>query len=155
MSRQVVKATINDVPQMHKLINYFADKHLMLGRPLSILYEDIRNFIVVKEGDEVLGCVALGICWADLAEVKSLAVKEGYQRQGIGADLVKACIEEAKALNIIEVFCLTYQDDFFKVMGFDYISKDKLPRKVWGECYLCPKYPDCDEIAMVYKVIDR
>ncbi|MFH1639192.1 MAG: N-acetyltransferase [Chloroflexota bacterium] len=150
MSYPVVKARISDVPQMHKLINHFADRGEMLARPLSELYENIRNFFVVRNGDTVLGCGALGICWSDLAEIKSLAVIEGKQLQGIGGDIVRVCLDEARELEISTVFCLTYKPGFFQKMGFSLIDKEKLPRKVWGECYRCPKYPDCDEIAMIY-----
>ena len=151
MQIQVQKARMCDVPQMHKLINYFADKGEMLARPLSEIYENLRDYFVVRSGDEVLGCVALGIMWQDLAEVKSLAVVEPAQRRGIGEALVTACLNEAKALDIDTVFCLTYKPGFFEKQGFDYIEKEELPRKVWGECYRCAKYPDCDEIAMIYK----
>ncbi len=74
MPIQVEKARISNVPQMHKLINYFADKGEMLARPISEIYENIRDFFVVREDDKVLGCVALGVMWHDLAEIKSLAV---------------------------------------------------------------------------------
>jgi amino-acid N-acetyltransferase len=150
MPFQVQKARMDDVSQMHKLINFFADRGEMLARPLSEIYENLRDYFVVKNGDEVLGCVALGIMWRDLAEVKSLAVLEKMQHQGMGDAMVKACMNEAKALDIETVFCLTYKPKFFEKQGFDYIEKEELPRKVWGECYRCPKYPDCDEIAMIY-----
>ena len=26
-------------------------------------------------------------------------------------------------------------------------------RKVWGECLRCPKFPNCNEIAMVYHLV--
>jgi amino-acid N-acetyltransferase len=146
----VQKAKLADVPQVHKLINYFADRGEMLARPLSEIYENLRGFFVIKNGDEVVGCVALGIMWRDLAEVKSLAVLETRQRQGMGEALVKACLIEARALDIDTVFCLTYKPGFFEKQGFTLIEKEELPRKVWGECYRCSKYPDCDEIAMIY-----
>ena len=149
MPIQVKKARIDDVPQLHKLINYFAERGEMLARPLSELYENVRDFFVVKDGDRVLGCGALGIMWSDLAEVKSVAVLENDQRHGIGRAIVKACLNEAKELGIPTVFCLTYKPAFFEKMGFSLVDKEKLPRKVWGECYRCPKYPDCDEIAMI------
>jgi amino-acid N-acetyltransferase len=140
---------MNDVPQIQKLINFFADRGEMLARPLSEIYENLRDYFVVRNEDEILGCVALGIMWRDLAEVKSLAVLVKAQRQGMGEALVKACIDEALSLDIDTVFCLTYKPKFFEKQEFDYIDKEELPRKVWGECYRCPKYPDCDEIAMI------
>ncbi len=146
----VEKAKIGDVTQMHKLINYFADKDEMLARPLSEIYENIRDYFVVRQGDQVIGCAALHVSWSDLAEIKSVAVAEGSQQQRIGAQLVEACLQEAKGLGISIVFCLTYKPAFFEKFGFGQVDKMKLPRKVWTECYRCPKFPDCDEVALIY-----
>lgn len=148
---QVEKAKITDVPQIHKLINSFAEKGLMLARPLSDLYEDVRDFFVVRNGGKIIGCAALAIAWEDLAEIRSVAVAEEAQKQGIGAQLVQACIKEAKELGIKTVFCFTYRPNFFKEQGFVDIDKMELPRKVWTDCFRCPKFPNCDEIALVYK----
>jgi len=149
---KVEKARIGDAPEMHRLINYFADKGEMLARPLSEIYENIRDYFVVREGDSVVGCVALHVSWADLAEIKSLAVAEGQQDKGIGVGLVTACLEEAHNLNIPTIFCLTYKPGFFEQLDFHQVDMAELPRKVWGECQRCPKYPDCDEVALVYEL---
>ncbi len=135
---------------MHQLINYFADKGEMLARPLSELYENIRDYFVVREGERVIACAALHVSWADLAEIKSVAVAEASQEQRIGTQLVDACLKEAKELGIPTVFCLTYRPAFFEKCGFSQIEKTELPHKVWGECYRCPKFPNCDEVALVY-----
>ena len=144
------KARINDVTQMHKLINYFADRDEMLARPLSEIYENIRDYFVVKQGERVIACTALHVNWSDLAEIKSLAVAEDSQEQGIGAQLVEACLGEARELGIPTVFCLTYKPAFFEQFGFSQLEKAELPHKVWGECYRCPKFPNCDEVALIY-----
>ncbi len=144
------KARVSDVPQMHKLINYFADKGEMLARSLSEIYENIRDYFVVRQGERVIACVALHISWSDLAEIKSLAVTEDYQKQGIGDQLIEACLKEAKELGIPTIFCLTYKPAFFEKAGFSQVDKAELPHKVWGECYRCPKFPDCDEVALIY-----
>ena len=146
----VEKAKISDAPQMHQLINYFADKDLMLARPLSEIYENIRDYFVVRRDEQVIACAALHVSWSDLAEIKSVAVDEDNQRQGIGDQLIKACLEEAKELGITTVFCLSYTPAFFKKFGFTQVDKMELPRKVWTECYRCPKFPNCDEVALIY-----
>ncbi len=147
---QVEKAKVSDVTQMHQLINYFADKDEMLARPLSELYENIRDYFVVRQGERVIACAALHVSWSDLAEIKSLAVAEDSQKQRIGAQLVETCLNEARELGIPTVFCLTYQPGFFEKFGFSQRDKMELPRKVWTECYRCPKFPDCDEVALTY-----
>ncbi|MBA7518293.1 Amino-acid acetyltransferase [subsurface metagenome] len=144
------KARVSDVPQMHKLINSFADKGEMLARSLSEIYENIRDYFVVRQGERVIACGALHISWSDLAEIKSLAVTEDSQRKGIGARMMAACLREAKELGIPTIFCLTYKPAFFEKFGFSQVDKAELPRKVWGECYRCPKFPNCDEVALIY-----
>jgi amino-acid N-acetyltransferase len=146
---KVEKAKMADVPQMHKLINKFAGQGEMLPRALSEIYENIRDYFVVRNGDKVAACVALHVSWADLAEIKSLAVAKGSQKQGIGTTLVKTCIGEARELGIPTIFCLTYKPEFFRKHGFKSVDKSKLPRKIWGECYRCPKFPDCDETPLI------
>jgi len=147
---KIEKARISDVTQMHKLINYFADKGEMLARPLSEIYENIRDYFVVRQGEQVIACAALHVNWSDLAEIKSVAVAEDSQRQGIGDQLVEACFREAKELGIPTIFCLTYKPAFFEKLGFSQVEKAELPHKVWGECYRCPKFPNCDEVALIY-----
>ncbi len=148
----VEKAKIGDVPQIQQLVNYFADKDEMLARPLSEIYENIRDYFVIREKGKVIACIALHVTWSDLAEVKALAVKENIQRKGLGAQLVDACIKEAKGLDIPIVFCLTYKPLFFEKQGFIEVDKMKLPKKVWTECFHCPKFPDCGETAMFYTI---
>ncbi len=143
------------MPQIHKLVNSFGSRGIMLLRPLSEIYENLRDFFVVREGDKVIGCGALHILWGDLIEIKSVAVAEDHQRKGIGTLVVDSCLKEAKKINVPLVFVLTYQTDFFATFGFEKIDKMDLPRKVWGECQRCPKYPDCDEVAMILKMKPR
>jgi amino-acid N-acetyltransferase len=147
---KVEKAKIPDVAQMHQIINKFAQSGEMLARPLSELYEDIRDYFVVKDGDKVLATAALHVSWSDLAEIRSVAVSEDSQGKGLGALLVKACLEEAQELGIETVFCFTYQPEFFKRYRFVDIDKMELPRKVWTDCFRCPKFPNCDETALIF-----
>jgi amino-acid N-acetyltransferase len=94
--------------------------------------------------------VALHVTWVDLAEIRSLAVDEQEQNQSIGSLLVHACLEEAKELGIPRIFCLVRKPAFFERHGFQLIDKTALPQKVWAECYRCPKFPNCDEVALIH-----
>lgn len=147
--RKIEKAKIQDVAQVHKLINHFADRDEMLPRSLSEIYENTRDYFVYRQGERVLACAALHIMWSDLAEIKSVAVAEEHQKQGIGTMLVEACLQEAMTLGIPTIFCLTYQPAFFTRFGLIEIDKMELPRKVWTECFRCPKFPDCGEVALI------
>jgi amino-acid N-acetyltransferase len=147
---RVEKAKISDAPQIHRLVNYFADQGLMLPRSLSEIYEHIRDYFVMKNAGEIVACASLHVNWADLAEIKSVAVAEDKQKQGVGDKIIRACLEEAKEIGIPTIFCLTYQPGFFERFGFTQLDKMELPQKVWNECFRCPKFPDCDEIALIY-----
>jgi len=127
----------------------FANRGDMLSRSLSELYESLRDFYVVEEEGVILGAAALHIVWEDLAEVRSVAVMEDSGRKGIGSRLVQACIAEAREIGLKRIFCLTYKPDFFAKHGFRLVDKAELPHKVWGDCIKCPKFPDCDENAMI------
>jgi len=143
------KAQINDVKEIQKLLLHFASRGDMLSRSLSELYEALRDFYIIEAEGRIVGVSALHIVWEDLAEIRSVAVLEDAGRKGVGTEVVKACIEEAKELGLKRLFCLTYKPDFFARFGFRIVDKSELPHKVWGDCIKCAKFPDCDEIAMI------
>ncbi len=147
------KAKISDINEIHAILAHFGKKGLLLPRSRSELYDQLRDF-TVYETDEgrIAGCTALHICWEDLAEIRSLAVLEGHQGKGIGRRFVHECLSEAIALGIYRVFTLTYQQGFFQRLGFRIVDKSLLPHKVWSDCIKCPKFPDCDETAMLMEI---
>jgi len=149
---KVDRAKVSDAISMHQMISHFADKGEILPRALSEIYEDIRDYFVVREGGRVIACAALHVTWVDLAEIRSLAVDEKEQNQQIGSLLIQACLEEAKELGIPRVFCLVRKPAFFEKHGFKLIDKMELPQKVWVECYRCPKFPNCDEVALIRRL---
>ena len=145
----VSKAALVDAPDIQDVVNFFADRDEMLHRPLNEIYENLRDFYVAKDAEgRFLGCVSLHLMWSDLAEIKSLAVREDRQLKGVGAALVQACLHEARELGLPRVFALTYKPGFFEKQGFHIANVNNFPRKVWNECYRCPKFPSCSEIAV-------
>jgi amino-acid N-acetyltransferase len=143
------RATMADAPAIQDLVNSFASLGEMLPRPLAEIYEQLRDFLVVRDNERLVACGALHIMWEDLAEIRSLAVLDEWQAKGVGAQLVEACLDEARALGIPTVFALTRQPSFFERLGFHQAEVMALPRKVWGECFRCPKFPNCDEVAVI------
>jgi len=145
------KAKIKDIQTIYQLLQMYGNRGELLPRPLSRLYDHLRDFLVYtdEDNDRVIGCCALQFCWEDLAEIRSLAVHPQHQNQKIGAKLVEAALSEAETFDITKVFTLTYQPDFFKKFGFAKIDRNELPIKIWGDCLLCVKFPDCDETAMI------
>lgn len=143
------KAKMGDVNQIRRLINGFANEGKMLPVSLNMLYERLRNFWVVERDGKVIGCAALKIVWKDLGEIRSVAISKKYQGKGYGKMLVKKILEEAEQIELKKVFTLTYVPEFFEKLGFEKIIKSKLPHKVWSDCINCPKFPRCDETAML------
>jgi len=148
-------ATIKDVPRIQEIINSHAELGRMLFKSLAQLFEDLRDFAVFEDEDgRVMGCTAVTIIWADLAEVRSLAVDEAYRGRGVGRQLVEWCVDEARRLGIRKLMSLTYEQRFFEKLGFEVVQKESLPLKVWSDCVKCPKNDACDEIAMVLELED-
>ena len=145
----VRRARLSDVEEMHALINHFAGLGLMLPKSRNKLYQNIRDFFVAEKDGQFAGCCALHVIWNDLGEIRSLAVAEAYQNNGVGRLLAVAAIQDARELRLPRVFALTYQRAFFERLGFVEVDKATMPQKVWGECMDCPKFPNCDETAMV------
>lgn len=150
MSPLIRRARIEDVKSMHQLLSRFADKRELLPRSIAEIYENLQQFFVAEHKGRVIGTCALYVTWDNLAEVKALAVDEKYQGKGLGRRLLESCIEQAKALHIRRLFTLTIRSGFFEHFGFQHVSKDHLPHKVWTECVKCVFFPErCVEYAMV------
>ena len=156
------KAVIGDVKAVHKILNHFAAQGLLLPRSLSELYDHLRDYYVYSDDDpipsqnshqdinhSIQGVCGLRICWEDLAEIKSLAIIEEMQGRGLGSRLVDVCLKEAGSFGLKKVFTLTYVPDFFVGLGFKKIDKAVLPHKIWADCLNCPKFPNCDETALM------
>jgi amino-acid N-acetyltransferase len=141
-------ARIDDAKAIGALINCYAEHDKMLFRSLADIYENLQTFMVAEAEGEVVGCCALEVVWADLAELKSLAVTPARKGTGIGRLLVTATLEQARRLGVSKVFALTLEPRFFQKMGFKVLEKDDLPMKVWSDCARCPKQQECDEVAV-------
>ncbi len=149
------RARPSDTRSILNLINHYSAKGLMLPRSFSQVIEKVRDFTVAVEethSQPLKGVVALHVVGEDLAEVRSLAVEEALQGQGIGRKLLQHCFDDAKELRLQRVFTLTYQTEFFSKLGFAKVEKLTLPQKIWGDCVHCAKFSDCDEIAMLLNI---
>ena len=145
----VESARLADAEAIHKLVTYWADKGDMLHRPINEIYEAIRDFKVARLDGEVVGCGSLHIMGQDLAEVRSLAVREDRQLKGVGADIVRACVAEGRQMSLDRVFALTYKPGFFERQGFRLANVMEFPEKVLNECVRCPFFTNCKEVAVV------
>jgi len=138
-----------DVARMKSLIDRFAAEDRMLERSEAFLRANLADFIVAEDDGGFLGCGALAVLTADLAEVRSLAVKPEAGGRGVGKAIVNACVARARERGLRRVFALTLVPDFFTKCGFTLTSLGRLPEKSASECPVCPKRFACDEHAML------
>ncbi len=145
------KASIEDIKAIHRLLHTYSSQGDLIPRPLSRLYDHTRDFSVAVDPEtrRVVGCCALQFCWEDLGEIRSLAVETEYRGQKVASRLIESCIEEARTFEMNKLFCLTFKEDFFRHFGFVRIDRADLPLKIWSDCMLCVKFPDCEGIAMM------
>src|SRR5207244_12701037 len=82
----------------------------MLERSESFLRANLADFLVAEDDGgspaEFFGCGALAVLTADLAEVRSLAVKPEAGGRGVGKAIVDACVERARERGLRRVFLL-------------------------------------------------
>ena len=147
------KARQQDVHFIHGLLSHYGAEGQLLARPLTDIYEFLRDFLIAEdEKGNLVGACALHLVWEDLCEVRSLAVEPGREGQGWGTKLVEACVSDALTLGFNQVFALTYRPGFFARLGFKEVDKQRLPQKIWADCVKCVKFPNCDEVAMLLEL---
>ena len=149
------KACVSDVDEILALINSSASSNLMLPRGPRYLYENIRDFVVVKAdaekaGPKIVACGSLHVLWKDIAEVRSLVTDPQFRQRGLGSKIVRYFIEEARQIGIEKVFAFALEKEFFTKLGFKPKTREELPPKVWSECMNCPKYFQCDETGFIF-----
>ncbi len=142
-------AKVSDVSEINALITSHAELERMLFRSIAEIYESLQTFVVAEIDGKIVGCCALSVIWADLCEVKSLAVDNSFMGKGIGKSLVLAIVDKARELGLKKVFTLTLEPKFFERADFQQVEKEALPMKVWSDCARCSKQDHCDEIALV------
>ena len=143
-------AVAADIPAVHNLIQWHAQKGRMILRGFDELYADLRSFMVAEDNGELVGCASVHLFWSDLAELKCVAVNETQQGRGIGRKVVDACHADLRRLGIERSFALTGATTFFEKLGYRVVAKESLPRFIWGECVRCPSFPVCNEEALVF-----
>lgn len=152
----VRKAKLNDVPEIHRLINHYAEERIMLPRTLTDLYENVWGFTVAEEEEgKLLGCGALKLYSQDVAEIRSLCVDESLKAKGIGRAIMDELLNEAETFGLKTVFALTVAPVFFQKLGFREVPRERFPTKVWRDCLRCERYTCCNEKAVTLELVDR
>jgi amino-acid N-acetyltransferase len=135
---QVRRARTGDVQAVRRLVDTYADDRRLLSKATVVLYEDVQEFWVAVDGDEVVACGALHVMWEDLAEVRTLAVDPTRRGQGYGAAVLQKLLETARQLGVSRVFCLTFETEFFARHGFEAIDEVPVDARVAAELLQSP-----------------
>jgi amino-acid N-acetyltransferase len=143
------RARLDDVPAIASIMAEYVIQGVLLPRPVSELYQCVREFHVAVDGDDVVACAALRVLWEDLGEVRTLAVRPDHHGEGLGGELVQQLVADARMLKLPRIIALTREVPFFEKCGFTVAQRETLPRKVWTDCVRCPKRHACDEVAVV------
>lgn len=144
------KAKLSDIVLMQEVVQPEVEKGIILFRSSDEMATNIRSYILAKEDEQIIGFGALHFHADDLAEIRSLVVKDGFRGRGVGKGIVQTLMLEGENLGVKKVFTLTYQKAFFESVGFNEIPKEALPtHKIWADCIKCKHFPICDEIALI------
>jgi amino-acid N-acetyltransferase len=133
MSVIIRPARTSDVKQIRSIIDAFAAPGKMLEKETVTLFESVQEFVVAVDGSQVIGCGALHVLWEDLAEVRTVAVKEEFHKKGIGHQIIEAIIDRAQSIGVERIFCLTFQTQFFGKHGFNVIEGTPVEPDVYQE----------------------
>jgi amino-acid N-acetyltransferase len=146
---QARNATLPDAFAIESLISAKVHDGTLLPRSLAEICENIRDFIVVEDGKEIIGCGALHLYGPHLAEVRSITIRSSENGRGAGLLMVRALLREARRHHVTCICLFTRIPKFFAKLGFRVADdRHRIPDKVYKDCQHCPRQNACDEIAM-------
>ena len=133
----VRRARTSDVPGIKALVDVYAGK-ILLEKNLVTLYESVQEFWVAELDDEVVGCGALHVLWADLGEIRTIASHTRLRGMGVGHAVVERLLDVARELRLQRIFVLTFEVEFFGGHGFKEIEGTPVTAEVYEE--MCRSY---------------
>lgn len=133
------KARTPDVVAIHRLIQPYVDRNILLQKDLVVLYEAVQEFCVAELDDgRIVGCGALHVLWRDLGEIRTIATAEEARGHGVGARMLEFLKEEARALGLERLFCLTFEVDFFGRHGFEPVGEQIVDEATYRQILQSP-----------------
>jgi amino-acid N-acetyltransferase len=127
-----------DIRAISDLIEPLVVSRVLLGKELVMLFEAVQEFVVAEKDGEVVGCGALHVFWEDLGEVRTLAVADEYKGQGIGSAILRVLEGHASDLGVSQLFCLTFEVDFFSHHGYREVDDQVIDPEVYVELVRSP-----------------
>ena len=143
------EAILPDAEQIHALISKYSGDGTLLPRSLAEICENVRDFVVLEDEGEIIGCGALHLYGVHLAEIRSITVDPSRQSNGGGRRLVRALLGQSEKHKVTCVCLFTRIPEFFSRMGFTAAAHADLPDKIHKDCFQCPRLANCDEVAMI------
>ena len=151
----VRKALEADIPEIHTLLEHYADQGIILRRSREDILKNLGSFFVAADDGHIRGCSAIRDFGNDLLEVRSLVVDPEFQGRGLGRAIVGAIVDElGKTRSKWRLFTLTGRPEFFAKQGFRTVAREMFPEKIWSDCRNCAKNTCCDEVAMIFTEAD-
>jgi amino-acid N-acetyltransferase len=138
VSFTVRPARTSDVPYIREIVEPLVQQRILLGKDLVVLYESVQEFWVAEESATPIGCGALHVMWADLGEVRTLAVTPEWRKKGVGHAILTMIEEEAALLGLSRLFCLTFETEFFGRHGYSPITDAIIAPEIFAELALSP-----------------
>jgi amino-acid N-acetyltransferase len=129
----VRRARTADVREIRALVRPLAESRVLVSKDAVTYYESVQQFQVAELDGVVVGCGALHVMWEDLAEIRTLAVAPSSSGRGVGSQLLQALVDDARALGIQRLFCLTFEVEFFLRHGFEAIEGQAVEPEVYAE----------------------
>jgi amino-acid N-acetyltransferase len=130
---RVRRARTADVRGIRELVQPHAESRVLIAKEAVTYYESVQQFRVAESGGQLVGCGALHVMWEDLAEIRTLAVRQEAKGRGAGSALLEALVQDAGDLGVSRIFCLTFEVDFFRRHGFEPIEGQAVDPEVYAE----------------------
>jgi len=128
-----------DVRAIHRMLEPYVQRRILLGKDIVVLYEAVQQFLVAEDANgELIGCGALHVMWDDLGEIRTLIVDDAWLHRGVGRALVEGLEEQARTLGLSRLFCLTFEVDFFTRRGFAPIGEHVVDPDVYSQLVRSP-----------------
>ena len=133
------QATTADIRPIQALIEPLVHRRILLGKELVMLFEAVQEFVVAEDSTgSVVGCGALHVFWEDLGEVRTLAVDPAWQHRGVGHEIVAELEKRATNLGLRQVFCLTFEVEFFRGLGYQVVDEAIVDPDTYSELVRSP-----------------
>ena len=132
-------ARTGDVRGIQALLEPWVQRRVLLGKDLVVLFESVQQFTVAEDADgNLIGCGALHVMWDDLGEIRTLIVADEWLHHGVGRAIVDRLEENARALGLRRLFCLTFEVEFFSARGFEVIGEQVVDPDVYSQLIRSP-----------------